>query len=106
MCSVCGYAADADNNAARNIKQRCLDKFNIKLTLKPHIKKEKAVRRDLPEPEQLTLGLILFETPTCESTQVERRNAGARNSKRSQPGNLSKQLNLFEDIEDASSSAP
>jgi putative transposase len=101
LCSVCGYAADADNNAARNIKQRCLDKFNIKLTLKPHIKKDKSVRRDLPEPEQLTLGLILLETPTCQSTQGKRRYVSARNSKRSQPGNLSKQLSLFEDIKDA-----
>jgi putative transposase len=49
------------------------------------------VRQDLPEPKQL----VLFETPSSESTLPKRRQHRAQSSKRGVPGNLGVQLDLF-----------
>jgi len=94
ICVKCGYFAHADLQAALNIKNRAIKQYG--LVIKKLLKK---VRKDFAEPRQLTL----FETPTLESTRGYRRQQTARNGKRSVPGNLSIQLDLFnQDISDVS----
>ncbi|BAY82867.1 transposase, IS605 OrfB family protein [Calothrix parasitica NIES-267] len=107
ICTNCGYHADADINAARNIKKRGIEIHSFPVSCKIKIK---MVPEDFREPRQLRL----FEMPTAESTEGKRRRAaprvplkvffeektfkGARESKRRVPGNSARQLTLFEDI--------
>lgn len=85
ICTNCGHVDDANLQAARNIKLKAVNEYGLLL------KQIKKVRRDLPEPKQL----VLFETPTTESTVVKRRQHHAHKSKRGVPGNLGLQLDLF-----------
>ncbi len=85
ICTNCGHVDDANLQAARNIKVKAANQYGILL------KQIKKVRRDLPKPKQL----LLFETPTTESTEVKRRQHRAHKSKRGVPGNLGVQLDLF-----------
>ncbi len=86
ICVDCGYFDHADLQAARNIKNRAIKQYG--LTIKKLFLK---VRVDCSEPKQLTL----FETPNTELTVCKRRQQTARNGKRSVPGNLIVQLDLF-----------
>ncbi|MEM6399309.1 MAG: transposase [Cyanobacteria bacterium P01_D01_bin.116] len=90
ICTNCGHHADADINAARNIKKRGIELFSFPVSCKVKIK---MVPEDFREPKQLRL----FEMPTTESTEGKRKRA-ARKSKRRVPGNSARQLTLFEDI--------
>ncbi|MFB2923594.1 RNA-guided endonuclease InsQ/TnpB family protein [Aerosakkonema funiforme] len=85
ICVECGYFAHADLQAALNIKNRAIKQYGL------IIRKIKKVREDFAEPRQLTL----FETPTLESTRGYRRQQTAINGKRSVPGNLAVQMDLF-----------
>ncbi|WP_197036148.1 zinc ribbon domain-containing protein [Fischerella sp. PCC 9605] len=85
ICTNCGHVDDANLQAARNIKLIAVNQYRLTL------KQIKKVRRDLPEPKQL----LLFETPTTESTVAKRRQHHAHRSKRGVPGNLGVQLDLF-----------
>jgi putative transposase len=93
ICTDCGYFAHADIQAAINIKNRAIKQYGLVIK-----KVLKQVRRDSSEPRQLTL----FETPNTELTVCKRRQQTARKSKRSVPGNLVVQLDLFyQDISDS-----
>ncbi len=70
VCTSCGHEAHADKQAAGNIKTRAVQQNGLV------IKKLKKVRRDSVKPKQL----ILFETPTVESTTGKRKQHRARNS--------------------------
>ena len=103
LCTNCGHVDDANFQASINIKNKAINQYGLNII--------KKVRRDLPEPKQLTL----FEPPTPELTEVKRRKQSARsgatpairnrllvahqdNGKRVVPGNLSEytfQLSLF-----------
>ena len=103
LCTNCGHVDDANFQAGINIKNKAINHYGLNII--------KKVRRDLPEPKQLTL----FQTPTSELTEnkaiqrglggfpherlnQERRKHYARKSKRDVPGNLSEctfQLSLF-----------
>ena len=86
LCTNCGHVDDANLQAARTIKRRAIEQHELV------IKVIKKVRRDSPEPRQLTL----FETPTSELTGTKRRHPGAhKSSKHREPGNLIEQLELF-----------
>lgn len=89
VCLDCGHFSDSDWNASINLKNRAISQFNLK------IKQPRKVRQDLSEPKQLSL----FETPSPELTEVQRRQHSARNSKRDVPGNPPTQLSLW-DIQD------
>jgi len=89
VCTSCGHEPHADKQASSNIKTRATQQNGLV------IKKLKKVRRDSAKPKQL----ILFETPTVESTTGKRKQHRARNSKRGVPGNPPTQLSLW-DIED------
>ena len=92
ICVDCGFFAHADLQAAINIKNRAIKQYD--LVIKKLFKK---VRRDSAEPRQL----CLFETPNTELTVSKRRQQTASNGKRSVPGNLVVQLDLFyQDISD------
>lgn len=92
ICTECGHLDHADKQAARNIKQKAVLEYGLSLI--------KKVRRDSPKPKQLTL----FETPSAESTVPKRRHQSACKGKRSEPGNLEVQLDLFsQDIWNVSS---
>jgi putative transposase len=97
LCINCGHVDDANLQAARTIKRRAIEQHELV------IKVIKKVRRDSPEPKQLTL----FETPTSELTGTKRRHPGARFfDKRREPGNLGEQLDLFnQDSNDGAISA-
>ncbi len=90
ICTNCGYHADADINAARNIKKRGIEIHSFPISCKVKIQ---MVPEDFREPKQLGL----FEMSTFESTEGKRRRA-APQSKRRVPGNSARQLELFEDI--------
>ena len=90
ICTNCGHHADADINAARNIKKRGVEIYSFSVACKVKIQ---MVPEDFREPKQLRL----FEMPTTESTEVKRRRSAPR-SKRKVPGNSARQLTLFEDI--------
>ena len=90
ICTNCFHHADADINAARNIKKRGIEKHSFPVSCKVKIK---MVPGDSREPKQLGL----FEMPTTESTEGKRRRSASR-SKRKVPGNSARQLTLFEDI--------
>ncbi|MDJ0582103.1 transposase [Crocosphaera sp.] len=86
FCTNCGHVDDANFQASINIKNKAINHYSLNIV--------KKVRRDLPEPKQLTL----FQTPTSELTENKRRKHYARKSKRDVPGNLSEytlQLSLF-----------
>ncbi|MGK7940100.1 MAG: RNA-guided endonuclease InsQ/TnpB family protein, partial [Crocosphaera sp.] len=103
LCTNCGHVDDANFQASINIKNKAINYYGLNIVEK--------VRRDLPEPKQLTL----FQTPISELTEnkaiqrvlgvsptrclnQERRKHYARKSKRDVPGNLSEyafQLSLF-----------
>jgi putative transposase len=85
ICTNCGHVDDANLQAARNIKAKAIKNYGLV------IKQIRKVRRDSPEPKQLTL----FKTPTSELTETKRRQHRARKSKRDVPGNLGVQLELF-----------
>ena len=90
LCTNCGHVDDANFQASINIKNKAINHYGLNIVKKIKTK----VRRDLPEPKQLTL----FQTPTSELTEVKRRKHYARKSKRDVPGNLSEyafQLSLF-----------
>ncbi len=103
LCTNCGHVDDANFQASINIKNKAINQYGLNIVKSgcdPTVvarRLESApskVRRDLPEPKQLTL----FETPTPELTEVKRRKQSARNGKRVVPGNLSEytfQLSLF-----------
>ncbi|MFB2970566.1 RNA-guided endonuclease InsQ/TnpB family protein [Aerosakkonema sp. BLCC-F183] len=82
ICTECGHFDHADRQAARNIKQKAVQEYGLNLI---------KVLRDSKEPKQLSL----FETPSTESTVPKRRKQTALKSKRSVPGNLAVQLDLF-----------
>lgn len=90
ICTNCFHHADADINAARNIKKRGIEMHSFPVSCKVKIK---MVPEDFREPKQLRL----FEMPTTESTEGKRRRSASR-SKRKVPGNSARQLTLFEDI--------
>jgi putative transposase len=92
LCTSCGYAADADQNGAVNIKYRGVQKLGI--ALKCRVKTTK-VRVDCSEPKQL----ILFDTPTTEVTVAKRKYAVSHKRKRQQPGNLPTQLSLWDSVD-------
>ena len=76
--------------ASINIKNKAINHYGLNVAKKS----SKKVRRDLPEPKQLSL----FQTPTSELTETKGRKHYARKSKRDVPGNLSEytlQLSLF-----------
>ncbi len=86
LCTNCGHVDDANFQASINIKNKAINQYGLNIV--------KKVRRDLPEPKQLTL----FQTPTSELTETKGRKHYARKSKRDVPGNLSEytlQLSLF-----------
>jgi putative transposase len=86
LCTNCGHVDDANFQAGINIKNKAINHYDLNII--------KKVRRDLPEPKQLTL----FETPTIEITTGKRRYHYASNGKRNEPGNLKAltiQLSLF-----------
>ncbi|MFL9458313.1 RNA-guided endonuclease InsQ/TnpB family protein [Tolypothrix bouteillei VB521301_2] len=85
-CVACGYETHADKQASVNIKNRTIQQNGLT------IKKPRKVRRDSTKPKQL----ILFETPTVESTTSKRRQHRASNGKRDVPGNLPTQLSLWD----------
>lgn len=86
LCTRCGHIDDANLQAARTIKFRAIEQNNLV------IKVIKKVRRDSPEPKQLSL----FETPTPQLIGAKRKHPGAlKKSKRREPGNLGEQLDLF-----------
>ncbi|MGB3204553.1 MAG: transposase [Crinalium sp.] len=90
ICVDCGFFAHADLQAALNIKNRAIKQYGLLI--------KRMVRRDSSEPRQL----MLFETPNTELTVCKRRQQTARKSKRSVPGNLVVQLDLFsQDISDS-----
>ncbi|MEO1374796.1 MAG: RNA-guided endonuclease TnpB family protein [Cyanobacteria bacterium J06635_10] len=66
ICTNCGHYADADINAARNIKKRGIEIHSFPVSCKVKIK---VVPEDFREPEQLRL----FEMSTSESTGGKRR---------------------------------
>lgn len=86
LCTNCGHVDDANFQASINIKNKAINHYGLNII--------KKVRRDLPEPKQLTL----FQTPTSELTEVKRIKQSASNGKRVVPGNLREcafQLSLF-----------
>lgn len=85
VCTSCGYEAHADKQAALNIKTRAVKDNQL------IIKKIEKVRRDSTKPKQL----VLFETPTPESTGTKRRHCALK-GKRSVPGNPPTQLSLWD----------
>ncbi|MBD2505497.1 hypothetical protein H6G83_33715 [Anabaena azotica FACHB-119] len=85
ICTNCGHVDDANLQAARNIKSKAVNQFELTL------RQIRKVRRDSAEPRQL----CLFETPNSESTGSKRRQHHALKSKRGVPGNLGIQLDLF-----------
>ena len=90
LCTNCGHADDANFQASINIKNKAINQYGLNIVKKS----KKKVRRDLPEPKQLSL----FQTPTSELTETKGRKHYARKSKRDVPGNLSEyafQLGLF-----------
>ncbi len=96
ICTECGHIDHADKQAARTIKQRGILQAGLAVRCRiPRKYLKKMVRRDLPEPIQLDLGLVLDKTPYPESTG--RKESGRRSrSKKRLPGNLlGEQLSLF-----------
>ncbi len=107
LCTNCGHVDDANFQASLNIKNKAINQYGLNIVKRcdpgelhspreraPREKFSQKVRRDLPEPKQLTL----FQTPTSELTETKRRKHYARKSKRDVPGNLSEyafQLSLF-----------
>jgi putative transposase len=89
LCTNCGHEADADKQAASNIRTRAIQQNGLT------IKKLKKVRKDFAEPKQL----MLLETPTVELTMVKRKQHSAPKSKHCVPGNPPTQISL-RDIED------
>lgn len=90
LCTNCGHVDDANFQAGLNVKNKAINHYGLNIVKKF----SKKVRRDLPEPKQLSL----FQTPTSELTEVKRRKHYARKSKRDVPGNLNEyafQLSLF-----------
>ncbi|MDJ0730940.1 MAG: transposase [Crocosphaera sp.] len=107
LCTNCGHVDDANFQAGINIKNKAINHYGLNIVKKIKTK----VRRDLPEPKQLTL----FQTPTVELTTGKRRKRlrdtpshgaspinqekqSASNGKRVVPGNLNEyafQLSLF-----------
>ncbi len=86
LCTNCGHVDDANFQAGINIRNKAINHYGLNIIQK--------VRRDLPEPKQLTL----FQTPTSELTENKRRKHYALLSQRDVPGNLSEyafQLSLF-----------
>ena len=86
LCTNCGHVDDANFQAGINIKNKAINHYDLNII--------KKVRRDLPEPKQLSL----FQTPTSELTGNKRRKHCAVKGKRDVPGNLSEytvQLSLF-----------
>ncbi len=57
LCTNCGHVDDANFQAGINIKNKAINHYDLNII--------KKVRRDLPEPKQLTL----FQTPTSELTE-------------------------------------
>ncbi len=90
LCTNCGHVDDANFQASINIKNKAINHYGLNVGKKF----SKKVRRDLPEPKQLSL----FQTPTSELTENKRRKHYALLSKRDVPGNLNEyafQLSLF-----------
>ena len=90
LCTNCGHVDDANFQASINIKNKAINHYGLNIVKKF----SKKVRRDLPEPKQLSL----FQTPTVELTTGKRKYHYASNGKRNEPGNLSEyafQLSLF-----------
>ncbi len=86
LCTNCGHVDDANFQASINIKNKAINHYGLNIV--------KKVRRDLPEPKQLSL----FQTPTVELTTGKRKYHYASNGKRNEPGNLKEytfQLSLF-----------
>lgn len=95
ICTACGHIDDANLQAARNIRARAVQQYDLAL---------RKVRRDSPKPFSEPVQLAQRQTPTPESTGGKRRQHAAQASKRYVPGNLSVQLELFnQDILSASS---
>ncbi|ACK67162.1 transposase, IS605 OrfB family [Rippkaea orientalis PCC 8801] len=94
LCMNCGHIDDANFQASLNIKNKAINQYQLNIKNRTSSKKKcgDKVGRDLPEPKQLTL----FETPTNELTLDKRKHHYARMSKRSEPGNLLRQLDLFD----------
>ncbi|ACK69234.1 transposase, IS605 OrfB family [Gloeothece citriformis PCC 7424] len=95
LCVRCGHVDDANFQACLNIKNKAINQYQLKIKKRTFSQKKCElikVGRDLPEPKQLNL----FQTSTSELTGGKRRKHSARNGKQNVPGNLGKQLNLFE----------
>lgn len=67
ICTRCGHFDHADKQAARNIKAKAVSLGGLIL---------KKVRRDSAKPPRELTQLVLWGTPTPESTGVKRRQPG------------------------------
>lgn len=86
ICTACGHIDDANLQAARNVKAKAIKQYSLEI---------KKVRRDSVKPFKEPIQLELWQTPTLELTSGKRRQQSALSGKRSVPGNLMVQLDLF-----------
>ena len=86
ICTACGRIDDANLQAARNVKAKAIKQYGLTI---------KKVHRDSVKPSKEPIQLVLWQTPTLELTRGKRRQHAAQLSKRHVPGNLSVQLDLF-----------